>query len=250
MPGWCPICSYSSSRPGDDRLLCPYCGGSVKVQCPDCVCTNCSGKGHTPCLGCGNGTSTCQECAGTGTVKRMFGRATCPTCDGTGMTYHKDCAGRGHVPCVACSGIGRGPNCATCGSTGHVPCQRCFGSGLYPSQALVQHASETLSKTIVRLPASPAPSAPALGRTGLKLDLDGTLQLITSFLAYHHWTCLPGEEFDHEIMVFQDYVHFQVARLADAEARSLAVEYSFLTIQRMDEQWFALDFAQDKKNWR
>ena len=134
------------------------CGGSGKIDCPQCKgarlvkkllgdCGACDGKGKVA------GQKKCDACNGTGEgarqrCARCGGRGWngCTTCKGRGFYFQtgslnkypcSDCGGTKRVRCYSCSGSGytsERPTCGKCNGSGFAGetlsrCQECMGTG-------------------------------------------------------------------------------------------------------------------------
>lgn len=105
-------------------------------------CNTCGCVGTVPCTNCYNGTETCPDCYGSGSLR-------CGSCGGSGEVECSSCYGYGYheeeeqvgcdqynspiyarvkKTCYSCGGSGRA-TCGRCGGYGNVTCDCCGGAG-------------------------------------------------------------------------------------------------------------------------
>jgi hypothetical protein len=143
----CSKCDGNTQTPcancgGDGDLTCEECAGEKRVQCESC-----GGDGEFECTACSDGTESCSNCRGSGSLdvyeERQCGRCAgatrhkCPDCAGTGENADGDecrtCRGEKLVDCDECTGgtveekVGT-KDCGRCGGSGSVDCSNCGGS--------------------------------------------------------------------------------------------------------------------------
>lgn len=243
---WCPLCSFPSHQTRDVKELCPSCGGTGIAICPKCACPSCRGNGKTPCGNCRKGRIQCPACKGEGRESGILFSGRCKQCDGVGMVYHEACGGRGSLPCQACLGVGHGHECSTCQGTGRTFCMHCFGVGIAPSSHVVEHAIEgPLAHLADRLPEVPRdPAAEILDRTG-------ALQRAAALLAIFHFAPVSGDsEREHEMLVQDRRLHFQVSLLEVSTRSTVRVTYHFLDLSRTGEKSFQALYRTNEKEFR
>jgi len=148
---------------GVDPLLCMYCSGTRRMDCPACItdgkatglrrCYSCKGTGRGKCRTCsGLWQSKCPKCRGRGKVQngtRKMGGAyykvyvKCSTCAGKGVTHRSTStysarpgacptcsrlrpeSRRGTGVCTYCSGKGGSGTCYSCRGKKTAYCTRC-----------------------------------------------------------------------------------------------------------------------------
>lgn len=147
------ICEKSGSGVSKPNKNCPVHFPKKKTMMEPIKCETCHGVGHlqvaegehkgaiTPCPACnkapasaaissngvGIGGGMCQECAGTGNVKGMFGnKKKCPDCEGSGQARPKPARSVIPTDCQFCKGTGKA---GAVGTTAAMECVPCRGTG-------------------------------------------------------------------------------------------------------------------------